>query len=145
MQQKTIILLVAVAAIIGLAFGVYALTSPSDSNDMDGMPGMENMTESQMGQSQQDDTVREGETSVDIVNFAYAFDEVTVKKGTTVTWINQDDAAHDITADQESPDAPMSELLAKGESYSFTFDKVGEYSYYCTPHPYMTGKVTVVE
>jgi plastocyanin len=46
-------------------------------------------------------------------------------------------------ADTMSADAPSSELLAKGESYSFTFKKAGTYTYHCTPHPYMKGTVVV--
>ena len=37
------------------------------------------------------------------------------------------------------------ELLAKVESYSWTFNTVGTYTYHCSPHPYMKGIVEVVE
>jgi amicyanin len=66
-----------------------------------------------------------------------------VKVGTKVTWTNQDSVGHDVVADTESPDAPKSDLLRKGESYSFTFNKAGTYTYYCSPHPYMKGTVIV--
>lgn len=36
-----------------------------------------------------------------------------------------------------------STLINSGESFPFVFDKAGEYAYYCTIHPWMTGKVTV--
>lgn len=93
-----------------------------------------------------DGTVRSGEVSVDIQGFAFQPASITVKKGTTVTWTNRDDARHDVTADDDSvAGAPQSELFGKGESYSFTFDTVGEFEYHCSPHPYMEAKVTVVE
>lgn len=36
-----------------------------------------------------------------------------------------------------------STLINSGESFPFGFDNAGEYAYYCTIHPWMTGKVTV--
>lgn len=82
---------------------------------------------------------------VAIQNFAFSPAKIRVKKGTTVTWTNQDSARHDITPDQPSDAFKASELLAQGESYSFTFNTVGTYSYYCSPHPYMKASVEVVE
>jgi len=38
-----------------------------------------------------------------------------------------------------------SPMLAHAESWSYTFEEEGEYSYICTPHPYMEGKVKVRE
>ena len=83
--------------------------------------------------------------SVEIKDHAYNPSNLTVKVGTTVTWTNQDSVRHDVQAKNPSADAPSSELLAKGESYSFTFNKAGTYDYFCTPHPFMQGKVTVTE
>lgn len=82
---------------------------------------------------------------VTISNFAYAPKTIKVKVGTKVTWTNNDSVGHDVAADKPSADAPSSELLNKGESYSFTFKKAGTYSYHCTPHPYMRGTVIVTE
>lgn len=80
-----------------------------------------------------------------ISNFAYSSNKLTVKKGTTVTWVNLDTARHDITPDQPSDNFKTSELLNKDESYSFTFSEVGNYGYHCSPHPYMKGIVEVTE
>jgi plastocyanin len=84
-------------------------------------------------------------TSVTIQNFAYSPSKIQVKKGTKVTWTNQDSVKHDVAPDTESANFVGSELLAKGESYSFTFNTVGTYSYYCSPHPYMKATVEVIE
>lgn len=83
--------------------------------------------------------------NVEIKEHAYTPETITVKVGTTVTWTNQDGVRHDVVATNSNSDGPNSELLAKGDSYSFTFNKVGTYDYYCTPHPYMKGKVVVTE
>jgi len=83
-------------------------------------------------------------SSVTIQNYAFGPANITVKKGTTVTWTNQDSVEHDVVTDNGAA-GPKSELLAKGKSYSYTFDTVGTFSYHCTPHPYMKATVTVTE
>ena len=54
-----------------------------------------------------------------------------MRVGTTVTWTNEDDAPHTVTADDNSFD---SKTFGKGESFSFVFNKAGEFSYYCAIH-----------
>ena len=70
---------------------------------------------------------------------------IKIKKGTTVTWTNKDTAKHDVTPEQETEEFEASELFGKGKTYSVTFNTVGTYNYYCSPHPYMKGTVEVVE
>lgn len=79
-------------------------------------------------------------SSVEIRNFAFGPKTLTIKKGTTVTWTNQDSVAHTVTSDDGSFET---DLLAKGESGSVTFDKAGTYSYHCTPHPNMKATIIV--
>lgn len=91
-------------------------------------------------------TPQSGEVNVDIKDFAFSPEKVTVKKGTKVTWTNQDTVAHTVTSDSDSAQKGLdSGNLAKGKSYSFTFDTVGQYNYHCVPHPNMIGLVEVVE
>lgn len=80
---------------------------------------------------------------VTIQNYMFSPMAITVKVGTKVTWNNQDPVHHSITADNGSQDAPNSPLIGKGESYSFTFTKVGTYSFHCMPHPYMHSTIIV--
>lgn len=84
-------------------------------------------------------------SSVTISNFAFSPANITVKAGTTVTWTNNDDVGHTVTADSASSDAPDSKSFTKGETYSYTFKKAGTYTYHCQPHPYMHGTVVVTE
>ncbi len=70
---------------------------------------------------------------------------IRVKKGTTVTWTNEDNAKHDVTPTTETEEFKASELFGKGETHSVTFNTVGTYTYFCSPHPYMKGTVEVVE
>ncbi len=81
--------------------------------------------------------------SVTIPEFEFSPATLKVKKGTTVTWINQHGVKHTVTAD--GAQGPKSGLLAKGESTSYTFNSVGSFPYRCEPHPFMKGSVEVTE
>lgn len=83
--------------------------------------------------------------AVTIKDYAFKPAKITVKKGTTITWTNQDDSRHDITPDKESGNFVASELLSQGNGYSFTFNTVGTYTYHCSPHPYMKATVEVTD
>jgi plastocyanin len=67
---------------------------------------------------------------------------VEVKVGETVTWINDDSGRHTVTSKDGFFDSGM---MGKGQSFSYTFDKEGEYTYHCEPHPNMVGTVVVIE
>lgn len=78
-----------------------------------------------------------------IRNFAFSTENLTVKKGTTVIWTNNDSVGHTVTGD--TPSGPKSETMSDGQNYSFTFNQIGKFDYHCTPHPNMKGSVIVVE
>jgi plastocyanin len=75
-----------------------------------------------------------------MTNRAYDPQQITVKVGDTVTWVNQDSPQHDVVANNGEF---KSKLFDKGQSFSFTFTKAGTYPYYCSIHPGMTGTVIV--
>lgn len=81
-----------------------------------------------------------GGTAVEIVDFIYEPEEITVAAGETVVWNNQDDAAHTATADDRSFDT---DTISGGDSGKLTFDEPGEYAYFCVFHPFMKGTVVV--
>lgn len=68
---------------------------------------------------------------------------ITVKKGTTVTWTNQDSVSHTVTNDDSGASGPNSGLLGQGQKYSFTFDTAGTFMYHCNTHTSMHGVVVV--
>ncbi len=80
--------------------------------------------------------------TVKIENFTFNAAALTVKVGTTVKWINGDDIAHTIVAKGKSF---KSTVLDTGDQFSFTFTKPGQFEYFCSLHPKMTGRVTVVK
>ena len=67
---------------------------------------------------------------------------VEVRVGETVTWINDDSGRHTVTSKDGVFDSGM---VGKEQSSSFTFDKAGEYPYFCEPHPNMVGTVVVTQ
>jgi len=79
-------------------------------------------------------------TEVKIDNFTFAPQRVTVKVGTTVTWINEDDIPHAIAATGKSF---RSKVLDTEDKYSFTFTTAGVFEYFCSLHPHMTGTIVV--
>jgi plastocyanin len=79
---------------------------------------------------------------VEIVEFAYDPDPVTVQAGGKVIWLNQDTAPHTATADDGSFDTGT---LERGKLKSETFKEPGTYTYFCEIHPTMHGTVEVVE
>ena len=83
------------------------------------------------------------QNTVIIKDLDFATKSISVKKGTTVTWKNQDTAKHTVTFDDST--ITSSELFGSGQSFSTTFTTTGTYTYHCTPHPFMKGSVTVTE
>jgi plastocyanin len=78
---------------------------------------------------------------VEIVNFAYDPDPVTIAEGGKVIWQNEDSAPHTATADDGSFDTGT---IEEGKLKSETFKKAGTYTYICSIHPEMHGTVEVV-
>jgi plastocyanin len=78
--------------------------------------------------------------AVTIDNFNFSPMTLTVATGTTVTWTNHDDIPHTVRAVDGSF---HSKAMDTDDSYSFTFAKPGVYSYFCSVHPKMVGKVIV--
>ncbi len=91
------------------------------------------------GETPPEDSTGSGD-AVEITEFDYAPKEITVPAGTTVTFTNQDEAAHTATADDDSFDT---ESLSKGDSAEETFDEPGTYTYFCRFHVFMKGSVVV--
>lgn len=77
---------------------------------------------------------------VKIDNFSFGPAELTVKAGTTVTWINRDDIPHTVVSTDK---AFKSKVLDTDEKFSYTFNTAGSFPYFCSIHPKMTGKVVV--
>ncbi len=77
---------------------------------------------------------------VEIVDFAFSPETLTIAKGDRISFINLDAVGHTATADDESFDTKM---LGKDESAEIIFGEAGEFGYYCLPHPGMRGTIIV--
>jgi len=82
-----------------------------------------------------------GEVMVEIADFAFGPDTVTIPVGGSITWTNNDSAPHTATAmDRE---VLQSGTLNQGDSFTQVFDTPGTYEYFCEFHPNMSGAIVV--
>jgi len=78
--------------------------------------------------------------TIKIDNFVFSPQTATIKAGTKVTWVNEDDIPHTVASTTQGL---RSKALDTGETYSFTFTTPGTYKYFCGLHPHMTGSIVV--
>lgn len=79
---------------------------------------------------------------VSIINMKYEPEELTVKPGDTVRWVNKEKRTyHSVLFKAEG--LPESEPLFPGETHERRFDLPGQYPYECGPHPHMHGQILV--
>ena len=77
---------------------------------------------------------------VKIDNFTFNPQQITVKAGDTVTWVNHDDIPHTVTSKTM---AFRSKAMDTDDKFSFTFATPGRFDYFCSLHPHMTGTIVV--
>ncbi|MFA5942367.1 MAG: plastocyanin/azurin family copper-binding protein [Candidatus Paceibacterota bacterium] len=82
--------------------------------------------------------VPQGTASVSIGSYAFDPETITIKRGESVVWINNDPISHQISGGSMS-----SPLFGKGETYTYAFDTAGTFEYTCNIHPFMKGTVVV--
>ena len=80
------------------------------------------------------------DAQVKIANFTFDPPTLTVKAGTTVTWVNADDIPHVVS---EKDGKFRSPALDTDDKFSQTFSTAGTFEYFCAIHPHMTGKIVV--
>ena len=76
---------------------------------------------------------------VHIDNFVFQPAELRIKVGTTVTWTNRDDIPHTVM----SAGKFRSKTLDTDDKFTFTCTNAGDYKYFCSLHPHMTGMIKV--
>jgi plastocyanin len=77
---------------------------------------------------------------VQIKQFKFVPAQLSVPVGTTVTWTNDDDETHTVTATDR---AYTSTAMEHAESFAHRFNAPGTYTYFCALHPHMTATVVV--
>jgi plastocyanin len=148
MQAKTLLSVPALCVVIGLgALGFAGCGGDGDDS------GSVTTTESPAATTEGGDDSAQGGNApapsgnavrvakVEIVDFAYDPDPVTIEEGGKVIWINRDSAPHTATAEDGSFDTGT---LEEGKLKSESFKGAGTYAYICSIHPDMHGTVEVV-
>ena len=132
-----------------LALGLVAAGCGDDDDD-DGGGGAAETTEQPAEDTAAQETTGGGgaasaTAAVGMKGIQFNPEKVTVKKGGTVTWTNDESVPHDVTKeDGPGPDFSSGNgNLQQGDTYKQTFKEAGEVNYVCTVHPNMKGTVTV--
>jgi len=76
----------------------------------------------------------------------YSPSELTTLAGSNVTWLNDSGVIHTVTSGNplEGSDGTFdSSIIMSGDTFSHTFTEAGNYQYFCTVHPWMTGTIIV--
>jgi len=144
MNKKVTLSVVAVIVIAAAVTGVVLATNGSYKHNTKSSSDTMNMRSSDSTDTSKDNATPTATNTVTIKDFAFSPSDITVKVGTTVTWTNQDSAAHTAT-ETDGKTGPDSGTLDQGKTYSFTYSTPGTYSYHCNFHSSMTGTVTVTE
>ena len=83
------------------------------------------------------------EVQIKITKFKFEPAEVTVKPGTRIRWVNLDETPHTVLSAQGQANVIASKAMDTDDKYELVISKEGDYSYFCTVHPFMTGVVHV--
>lgn len=137
-MRKPVAVVVAIFTLVVLAGGGYLLLH--GQNKTQGSMNMSSGTNSSASTT----STPVAANSVTIQNFTFTPASITVKKGTKVTWTNNDSVAHTVT-ETDGQTVPDSGTVNQGSSYSFTFPAAGTYHYHCAFHPGMLGTVVVTD
>lgn len=151
MQKSITITIIAIVIVLILGIGVYFYVVNSSTTNYPNTPSTNNnpssnnnppVTNPDTANTTPPTLPTQTRTyTIDIMNFAFSLSSLTINKGDTVIWTNQDSASHTVTSDSGSE--LDSSSLSKSQTYSHTFNNAGTFSYHCTPHPYMKATITV--
>jgi plastocyanin len=129
-RSKTFALVLAGVIVVLVAAVAYMLMSGDDTSATGRQVRQDPVVTSEMA------------VTVDVVDRDYDPRDLTLPKGATVTWKFKGDEAHNVVSDEGMFESPT---LQKGDEWSLTFDQPDTYTYYCTLHHAMQGKVVVTE
>ena len=93
------------------------------------------------GEMKNDDSTSSKQNRIEIKDFAFNPQTLTVKSGEKVTWINRDEEPHTIVSVEKQ--FKKSTALDTDQEFTITAGAPGTYSYFCSVHPKMTGIIIV--
>jgi len=86
-------------------------------------------------------TANAKENKIEIKDFAFNPQTITVKSGEKITWINRDEEPHTVVS--VGKQFKKSSALDTDQTYTIVAGAPGTYSYFCSVHPKMTGTIVV--
>jgi plastocyanin len=78
---------------------------------------------------------------IEIKDFMFNPQKITVKSGDKITWVNRDEEPHTVVSVGKK--FPKSSGLDTDQEYSIIAGAPGTYEYFCSVHPKMTGTIVV--
>ena len=137
MGKKRIVIILIIVIIIGISLGIVILSQNTIVQDVDDQK-----------------TVLKGDVIMptkvsrpgcEKTDSCYTPSKIVIKQGNSVTWVNEDVAFHSVTSGyyDEPSEIFDSGYLDPEESFTFIFENIGTYDYFCTLHPWMKGQVIV--
>ena len=133
--NKGLLALIIIIIII-IAAGVYIYSIQSSRTNV--QTGVNNSSNQSIGNNSSNMT--SAVTTITIQNMTFNPDKITVRSGTNIQWINNDNTQHQIMSDTGSF---QSNILNPGDSYNFFFAKTGIYGYHDALNPTVTGTIIV--
>jgi len=135
--KKRIVIILIIVIIIGISLGIVILSQNTIVQDVDDQK-----------------TVLKGDVIMSTkvsrpgcekTDSCYTPSKIVIKQGNSVTWVNEDVAFHSVTSGyyDEPSEIFDSGYLDPEESFTFIFENIGTYDYFCTLHPWMKGQVIV--
>lgn len=141
-MNKILAVVIAAIVIIGGAWAIFGRNNTNTPSN--GVTPNTSSNSSKTNSTSSSSTNAAATNTVSIENFAFSPADITIKKGTMVTWTNNDTTAHTVTKDNADT-GPDSSDLTPHAVYRFTYNQVGTFKYHCKFHSDMTGSVTVTE
>ena len=93
------------------------------------------------GEMKNDDNASGKQNRIEIKDFAFNPQTITVKSGEKITWVNKDEEPHTVVSVEKQ--FKKSPALDTDDSYTVTAGAPGTYNYFCSVHPKMTGTIVV--
>ena len=135
-MTKSLFAAIGVGVILIAVITAVTLHKPDNSSSNTTTSSAANSTASGASQSPAAGTIN-------IRDMMFTPSQITIQKGGTVTWTNNDTTTHTVIDDLAGVGGPNSGDIAPGSNYSFTFLKTGSFQYHCSIHPSMRGTIVV--
>ena len=137
MTKRWLALMVACLA-LGVAAGCGGSDNSNDNSSNGGGGGGSGSTSTPAAPAP---AAKGGSGDVTMKDIKFNPSKVTIKKGQTVVWTNEDSVGHDVTSDTFKSGSPGG--IENGQTFQHKFPKKGTFKYQCSVHPGMTAEVVV--